>query len=155
MDPRRRQDWATYVDLEARLPWLTAEPYLLDVADLAATRAALDELGFRTVTAKAPAAGDLERSLLVELTERLGFTALGAGSWAAFSDRLWDLVTESWDPPIAVVIEGFSRLMEVDLRTFVRCVHNLVSLTECVGLADDRAQRQFVYFFVGEGSAWG
>ncbi|MGW6199353.1 hypothetical protein ACWF0M_24605 [Kribbella sp. NPDC055110] len=49
-----------------------------------------------------------------------------------------------------MIVEHADRLLANDLHTFVRCVHKLVSLTEGAGLSDDRAQRQVVYFFVGQ-----
>jgi hypothetical protein len=91
----------------------------------------------------------LEAGLLVELSRNLGITAHGAGSLAAFSVRLWDLLTEEWYPSVSVVVERAARLLANDLQAFVRCVLNLVSLSELVGLADRRAQRQVVFFFVG------
>jgi hypothetical protein len=132
--------------------WLTTAPYLLETGDLDATLRGLGELGFWVVRAEAPERGNLEEGLLVELSARLGFSPLGAGSWAAFNDRLWDLLTARGEPPVAVVIEGADRLLRRSLHTFVRCVHNLLSLTEGVGLSDKHAQRQVEYFFVGE---WG
>ncbi|MGW7680172.1 hypothetical protein ACWGID_05495 [Kribbella sp. NPDC054772] len=149
MDADKPREWADWVGVEEKLPWLKPEPYLLETADLEASLTVLGDLGFRIVSAQAPEKGDLERKLLIELSKCLGFTSLGAGSWAAFADRMWDLLTEAWSPPLAVVIQGFDRVLSTDLRAFVRCVHNLVSLTERVGLSDDRAQRQVVYFFVG------
>ncbi|WP_327637819.1 hypothetical protein OHB24_05290 [Kribbella sp. NBC_00482] len=149
MDAGRSREWADWVDVEARLPWLTTEPYLLETDDLGRTLTSLEELGFRVVRVQAPQEGDLESGLLVELSEGLGFTGLGAGSWAAFADRLWDLLTDGWHPPVAVIVEDADRLLAKDLHTFVRCVHKLVSLTEGVGFSDDRAQRQVVYFFIG------
>jgi hypothetical protein len=146
----KAREWANWIDVEENLPWLTTEPYLLHSKDLDASLAILSDLGFRVVSAQAPGDGDLERSLLIELSACLDFTSLGAGSWAAFADRLWDLLTEAWSPPVAVVIKGTDRMLSMDLHAFVRCVHNLVSLTERVGLSDDRAQRQVVYFFVGD-----
>ncbi|MFG1622109.1 hypothetical protein [Kribbella sp. NPDC049227] len=145
-------EWVEWVDVVARMPWLTTEPYLLERRELEATLRGLEELGFRVVRADAPDGGDLEEALLIELSARLGFSPLGAGSWAAFNDRLWDLLTARDEPPVAVVIDGADRLLRRSLHTFVRCVHNLLSLTEGVGLSDTQAQRQVEYFFVGE---WG
>ena len=38
-----------------------------------------------------------------------------------------------------MVIDGFDLLKQESRHTFVRCIHNLLSMTEAVGLADDRA----------------
>ncbi|MEI8413109.1 MULTISPECIES: hypothetical protein [unclassified Kribbella] len=141
-----------WIDLEANLPWLTAEPYLLERDDLEKTLDGLAGLGFRVVRVRAPERGDLEEGLLIELSGRLGFSGVGAGSWAAFSDRLWDLLTAPEEPPVAVVIELFDRILQQSLHTFVRCIHNLVSMTEGVGLSDEGADLQVAYFFVGD---WG
>lgn len=149
VDASKSGEWADWVDVEERLPWLTTEPYLLKTEDLEKTLVSLEALGFRVIMVQAPDGDNLEKKLLIELSRSLDFTPVGAGSWAAFSDRLWDLLSEAWDPPVAVFVEGADRLLATDLHVFVRCVHNLVSLTERVGLADDQAQRQVVYFFVG------
>lgn len=106
--------------------------------------------GFQVVRAAFPGSrGSAEEVLLVELTGKLGFSARGAGSWAAFSDRLWDLQRSAGEPPVAVVVGGLDELSRVDLHGFVRCVHNLLSMTEGVGLADRADDRQIEYFFVG------
>jgi hypothetical protein len=70
---------ALWIDLEGNLSWLTTEPYLLESDDLEVTLHALAELGFRVVRAQAPEQGDLEEALLVELSERLAFSSVGAG----------------------------------------------------------------------------
>lgn len=142
-----------WIDVEKHLPWIPTEPYLLDVDNLPATLRALTELGFRVVRANTPDHRDLEDALLVELTSQLGFNALGADSWAAFNDRLWDLQHEPGEPPVAIVIEGFDRVLHRSLHTFTRCIHNLVSMTESVGLADPRNDRQIEYFFAGTWTA--
>lgn len=152
MDADTSRESAVWIDLEANLPWLTTEPYLLEREDLEATLGGLGELGFRVVRAQAPEQGDLEEGLLIELSGRLAFSGVGAGSWAAFSDRLWDLLTAPEEPPVAVVIERFDRILQQSLHTFVRCIHNLVFITEGVGLSDERADLQVAYFFVGD---WG
>ncbi|TCC48567.1 hypothetical protein E0H75_18405 [Kribbella capetownensis] len=140
------------MDVEARMPWLTTAPYLVEARELDATLRGLGQLGFWVVRAEAPEGGDVKDGLLVELSVRLGFSSLGAGSWAAFGDRLWDLLTARDETPVAVVIEGADLLLRRSLHTLVRCVHKLVSMTEGVGLSDAHAQRQVEYFFVGE---WG
>jgi hypothetical protein len=134
------------------MPWLPKPPYLIESSDLAATEVRLAALGFRTIATDAPVDGDAADQLLIDLTARLGFNPAGAGNWAAFNDRLWDLLHAEGEPPVAIVIRGSDRLKDHDLHTFVRCVHNLLSMTEAVGLSDDRADLQVVYFFVG---AWG
>ncbi|MEU4293980.1 hypothetical protein AB0E63_37665 [Kribbella sp. NPDC026596] len=150
MDADKSREPRVWADLEARMGWLPKEPYLLESGDLKATLRELDALGFRVVRTRAPEEGNLEEALLIELTERLGFAAGGAGSWAAFEDRLWDLQHAPGEPPIAVVIDGFDRFMRRSVHTFVRCIHNLVSMTEAVGLSDERADLQIEYFFVGD-----
>jgi len=95
---------------------------------------------------------DVEAALLVELTSKLEFSALGAGSWAAYRDRLWDLQMSENEPPVAVAIVGLDNLVPTRLHDFVRAVHNLLSMTEAVGLSDDRADLQIEYFFIGDWS---
>ena len=144
-----------WVDLERKIPWLPKKPYLVEGRDLARTQRILGESGFRIVRAQAPASGVLEEALLVELTEKLQFAASGAGSWAAFNDRLWDLLVAAADEPaVAILIEGSDRLLRADLHAFVRCVHNLLSMTQGVGVSDERADLQVEYFFVGNWKDW-
>jgi hypothetical protein len=141
-----------WVDVATSLPELRSKPFLVESARLAAVERVVTELGFQRVHATLPtAAVNPEDSLLVELSAQLNFSMLGAGSWAAYSDRLWDLQMSDEETPIAIFVSGLDGLLPGDLHSFVRCVHNLLSMTEAVGLADDRADRQLEYFFVG---AW-
>lgn len=149
MAASKAREWADWVDVEEQLPWLTTEPYLLQVDDLNRTVASLDACGFQLVSVQMPEDGDLETKLLIELSKQLGFALVGSGSWAEFSDRLWDLLSASWNPPIAVMLHGSDQLLANNLHVFLRCLHNLLSLTEAVGLSHSEAQRQVVYFFVG------
>ena len=142
-----------WIDLERKMSWLSTKPYLIDPQDSDATSRTLEENGFRVVSAQAPDSGVLEEARLVELTEKLGFVEDGAGSWAAFNDRLWDLLTSQDEMPVAIVIEDADRLLRAELHSFVRCVHKLLSMTEAVGLSDDRANLQVEYFFVGDWKA--
>lgn len=152
VDADMSHEWADWVDIERSMPWLPTEPYLLMAADLDRTLAALDEHGFKIVRMQMPDGVDVEVALLTELSKKLEFTTVGVGSWAAFADRLWDLLTESWYPPIAVIIEQADSLLARDVHAFVRCVHNLLALTEGVGSSDRDAQRQVEYFFIGKWS---
>ncbi|MFD2420088.1 hypothetical protein [Amycolatopsis pigmentata] len=95
-------------------------------------------------------ARDPERAFLVELTQRLRFNELGAGNWAAFEDRLWDFLTSPESTPYAVVIDGLDALARFNTYHFLRCVHNLLSITDGAALTDSTANRQIEYFFVGE-----
>jgi hypothetical protein len=111
----------------------------------------LSRAGFMVVAASLPSrTEDPERAFLLELTQRLEFDELGAGNWDAFNDRLWDFLTGSESRPYAVVIEGLDVLSRFSTYHFLRCVHNLLSLTEGAGLSDSVANRQIEYFFVGE-----
>ncbi|MFI6941813.1 hypothetical protein ACIBI4_21280 [Streptomyces sp. NPDC050418] len=147
---RQPREW---VDIASVLPALKARPYLVE--DSEAIERQLAGLGFRVVRADLPErAVDPEEALLVALTAALGFTEVGAGSWAAFNDRLWDLLNADLDePPVAVLVGGIDRLVASDLHAFVRIVHNLLSMTEGVGLADGEADLQVEYFFVGPWSS--
>jgi hypothetical protein len=69
-----------------------------------------------------------------------------------FNDRLWDVLTSEDKAPIAVVIIGLDSMVKKNLHGFVKIVHNLLSLTEGVGLQSGEANRQVAYFFVG---SWG
>jgi hypothetical protein len=114
-------------------------------------RERLSQAGFVVVHATfSGGVDDPERAFLRELTKRLGFDELGAGHWGAFNDRLWDFLTGLESSPYAVVIEGLDALSQVSTYHFLRCVHNLLSLTEGAGLSDSVANRQIEYFFVGE-----
>jgi hypothetical protein len=104
---------------------------------------AVVEVSF-TEGAKAP-----ERSFLVELTRQLGLDGIDTGSWAAFNDRLWDFLRSEESTPVAVVITGLDGLAGSDIYSFIRCVHNLLSLTEGAGLSGGAAGRQVEYFFIG------
>ena len=79
----------------------------------------------------------------------MGFSDVGAGSWAAFNDRLWDLLTADDELPVALFIGGLDQLLPHELHSLVRCIHNLLSMTEGVGLTDVSADLQVEYFFVG------
>lgn len=109
---------------------------------------AVAELGFRVVRVALPTdMANAEEGVLVRLTAALAFPDQGAGSWAAFNDRLWDLLTAEDEPPVAIFLAGLDRLLPGDLHGFVRIVHNLLSMTEGVGLADSAADLQVEYFF--------
>lgn len=139
-----------WVDLEASLPWLGSRPYLVDTADGGRLIEALPGFGFHVFVAEVPDRHtNIERALLVELSRVLGFSELGAGSWAAYSGRLWDLQRSEDRGPIAIVINGLDDALTGDLHAFVRCVHFLLSMTEGVGLEHESADRQIEYFFVG------
>lgn len=142
-----------WVDLVANLPWLKSKPFLVDDSDEKTLVETIVGLGFRAVFVDLPRdVGNPEEKLLEELTRVLDFSDLGAGSWAAYSDRLWDLQMSDDEAPLAIVIRGLGHLLRSDVHSFVRCVHNLLSMTEAVGLSDSRADLQIEYFFVG---AWG
>ncbi|GGS18507.1 hypothetical protein GCM10010171_08800 [Actinokineospora fastidiosa] len=142
-----------WLDVGLELPWLRPRPYFVDRRREAELTATVARMGFKVIEADVRADPEtVEEDLLVELTRLLEFNELGAGSWAAFEDRLWDLLCEHDKPGVAVIIRGLDGLVGVDLYRLVRCVHKLVSMTEGVGLADAAASRQVEYFFVGE---WG
>jgi hypothetical protein len=148
--PRAPRLWA---DLVANLPWLKSKPFLVEGGDEKLLVETVVGLGFRMVSVDLPGdARNPEEELLVRLTESLDFSELGAGSWAAYSDRLWDLQMSDGEPPVAIIIRGLDHLLRSDVHSFVRCVHNLLSMTEAVGLSDARADLQIEYFFVG---VWG
>ncbi|WP_377273442.1 hypothetical protein [Peterkaempfera sp. SMS 1(5)a] len=139
-----------WIDLASELPWLWPRPYLVEspLENSLVDRVAV--MGFRVVQVKFPQnVSNSEEALLIELSNRLDFSEIGAGSWAAYSDRLWDLQMSEDEPPLAVIIGGLDELLRSDVHSFVRCVHNLLSMTEAVGLADERADLQIEYFFVG------
>jgi hypothetical protein len=139
-----------WIDLVARMPWLESKPYLVDIRRTEVLVEILSELGFRVVRASLPAATqDVEEELLIELSRKLDFSELGAGSWAAYSDRLWDLQMLEDVAPVAVVVEGLDVLLRSDVHSLLRCAHNLLSMTEAVGLSDDSADLQIEYFFTG------
>lgn len=149
VDPRKPD--RPWLDVGVAVPWLRQRPYLVSPRSVVELRAHLSRAGFTVVEASAPdSTEDPERAFLTELTQRLGFDELGAGNWAAFNDRLWDFLTGAESTPYAVVIEGLDVLARFSTYHFLRCVHNLLSLTEGAGLADPVANRQIEYFFVGE-----
>jgi hypothetical protein len=132
------------------LPWLKPRPYLIGLGRENELREALDQLGFVVINAHLTSGSENpERAFLQELTRRLGFNELGAGHWGAFSDRLWDFLTSNDSTPHAIVISGVDELVDSDIYSFIRCVHNLLSLTEGAGLSDSKANRQIEYFFLG------
>ncbi|MGC5012809.1 hypothetical protein ACLQ2R_18755 [Streptosporangium sp. DT93] len=139
-----------WVDVVGRISWLRSRPFLVDVSKVGALVGDLSESGFRVVRVDFPrGAADSEEALLIELSGRLGFSESGAGNWAAYKDRLRDLKTAESEPPLAVLIEGLDALLQSDVQRFVRCVHNLLSMTEAVGLSDTKANLQIEYFFTG------
>ncbi|WP_131803563.1 MULTISPECIES: hypothetical protein [Pseudofrankia] len=143
-----------WVDMVANLPWLRSKPFFVDGHDEKILVETVVRLGFRLVYVDLPRdAGNPEEELLKELTKRLHFSELGAGSWAAYSDRIWDLQMSGDEAPVAIVIRGLDHLLRSDVHSFVRCVHNLLSMTEAVGLSDSRADLQIEYFFVGSWSS--
>jgi hypothetical protein len=136
--------------MDSSLPWLKSKPYLVAPTKVDELTQSLEGLGFRLISAKLPSGvSDVEETLLVELTRELKFAASGAGSWAAYNDRLWDLQVGEDDTPVAILISGLDRLIFSDLHSLLRCIHNLLSMTEAVGLSDGRADLQIEYFFVG------
>ncbi len=140
-----------WVDPGDGLPWLTSRPYFVSPRNLPELRESLVARGFRFVELEASVdIGDVEKTLLVQLTATLEFNVLGAGSWAAYSDRLWDLQMSESEQPVAIAITGLAELVPTRLHDFVRVVHNLLSMTEAVGLSDDRADLQIEYLFVGD-----
>ncbi|MES5825574.1 hypothetical protein [Streptomyces sp. RG80] len=152
MDAESSKPPRLWVDMVAELPQLKSRPFLVEDSELVARLVA--ELGFRVIQVHLPLGiENAEEAVLVQLTAELGFSDLGAGSWAAFEDRLWDLLTAEGEPPVAIFLEGLDRLPSSDLHGFVRIVHNLLSMTEGVGLADSSADLQVEYFFVGTWSA--
>ncbi|MEV6269583.1 hypothetical protein AB0L64_20610 [Kribbella sp. NPDC051936] len=140
-----------WLDVEAAVPWLRQEPYLVNPSSASELRERLFRAGFVVVDVSlAESPEDPEGAFLEALTRGLGFDELGAGSWAAFNDRLWDFLTGEESTPHAVVIEGLDALARFSTYHFLRCVHNLLSLTEGAALADVTANRQIECFFVGE-----
>ncbi|MFF2845094.1 hypothetical protein ACFVT5_02015 [Streptomyces sp. NPDC058001] len=136
----------------AELPQLKSRPFLVEDPELIARL--VEGLGFRVIRVRLPLeVENPEEAVLVQLTAQLGFSDLGAGSWAAFGDRLWDLLTAEDESPVAIFLEGLDRLIPSDLHGFVRIVHKLLSMTEGVGLADSLADLQVEYFFVGTWSS--
>ncbi len=147
--PRTPKPW---IDVTAHLPQLESKPFLVAAARAEELAEVLPGLGFRLVRVELPhGVADPEETLLVELTRALEFSPLGAGSWAAYSDRLWDLQTEAEEMPVAILISGLDRLVRSNIHGLLRCVHNLLSMTEAVGLSDPGADLQVEYFFIG---AW-
>jgi hypothetical protein len=141
-----------WIDVRIAAPWLQQRPYLVDPGQAEELRQRVGQAGFVLVDAWLEWEGqDPEREFLRELTARLGFNELGAGNWDAFNDRLWDFLRSNDSAPYAIVITGLDSLAERDTYHFLRCVHNLLSLTEGAGLSDSLANRQIEYFFVG---AW-
>lgn len=143
-----RRPW---IDAQAVLPWLRQRPYLVGGNRAGELRKGLQSADFAVVEASLQdGEKDPERAFLQELTYRLGFDELGAGSWGAFNDRLWDFLTSDESTPFAVMIVGMDALAKSDIYHFLRCVHNLLSLTEGAGLSNSAANRQIEYFFIGE-----
>ena len=140
-----------WLDVVSELTILRSRPYLIEVDESGLVVETLRSMGFRVVEVHwPPSALDAEQSLLIELTRRLGFSELGAGSWAAFNDRLWDLqMYDKGEPPIALMIHGLDRLLMRDVQSFVGSIHRLLSMTESVELDDQRNDLQIEYFFVG------
>lgn len=111
-------------------------------------RDTLQAIGFLVVDAALPVgAENVEQTFLAELARQLEFDELAGTNWAAFNDRLWDFVAED-STAVGVMITGLDSLRS-DTYTLLRCVHNLLSLTEGPGLTDGVADRQIEYFFVG------
>jgi len=139
-----------WIDVINGLPWLKPPPYLVESDRQDEARTGLAAMGFSIVEAMFTGTPEnAEESLLVELTRRLRFDEAGAGSWAAFNDRLWDFLSSQETEAVAVVIGGLDQLIESSIHGLLRCVHTLLSLTEGVGLANSSASRQIEYFFVG------
>lgn len=140
-----------WVDVELLIDGLPKEPYLVAQSEFESISSKLKGAGFQVFGVDIQDVGPaIEEDLLVDLSAELGFSMLGAGSWAAFNDRLWDLLTAEEKTPVAIFIRNSDKIRDANLHTFVRCVHNLVSMTESVGLSDAVADRQVAYFFTGE-----
>ncbi|MFE2865811.1 hypothetical protein [Embleya sp. NPDC059259] len=148
--PKRPKLW---IDIVTGLPWLKSKPFLVENSREQELIEFLARKEFRLARVALPPGSDNpEECLLVGLTRELDFSELGAGSWAAYSDRLWDLQMSDEAAPVAVVVDGLDSLLRSDVHALVRCIHNLLSMTETVGLSDSRADLQIEYFFTG---AWG
>lgn len=146
----RSTPWRAWIDVMGGLPWLKPRPYLIAEERLAELRAKLPEMGFSVVEISCENSPDNpERTFLTELTRGLRLSDIGAGNWDTFNDRLWDFLRIQGGEPVALVILDLDSLLRSDVHSFVRCVHNLLSLTEGAGLADSAADRQIEYFFVG------
>ena len=82
----------------------------------------MSRAGFEVVDESLPkGAEDPECAFLTALTRALRFEELGAGSWAAFNDRLWDFLTGQESTPHAVVIGGLDALARFSTHHFLRC----------------------------------
>lgn len=139
-----------WIDVTGGLPWLMLRPYLVEYNQVAEVRTALSAMGFDVVEATiAAGADDPERALLVQLTRKLRLNELGVGTWAAFGDRLWDFLKSENATAVAVVIIGLDDLVRSNIYNFIRCIHNLLSITQGLGISDSAASRQLEYFFVG------
>jgi hypothetical protein len=140
-----------WIDVHTAARWLKQRPYLIESGLAIDLRASLQNAGFMVVDVILEGhSDDPEGEFLKGLTRELGFRGPGAGSWAAFNDRLWDFLAGADSTPYAVVITGIDGLAERSTYHFVRCIHNLLSLTEGAGLTDSAANRQIEYFFVGD-----
>lgn len=143
-----------WIDLAVNLPWLRPKPFLVEGSDEKLLVETVVELGFRLVCVDLPQdAANPEEELLKELSRALDFSELGAGHWAAYCDRLWDLLIAEDEPPLAIIIRGLDHLHRSDMHSFLRCVHNLLWMTRAMNVSDSRADLQIEYFFVGEWSA--
>lgn len=137
-----------WIDLAKHIPWLRPRPYLVEPGRATELRDTLQAIGFLVVDAALPVgAENVEQTFLAELARQLEFDELAGTNWAAFNDRLWDFVAED-STAVGVMITGLDSLRS-DTYTLLRCVHNLLSLTEGPGLTDGVADRQIEYFFVG------
>jgi hypothetical protein len=140
-----------WLDVSAALPKLARRPYLVATSRTDELIAALAGIGFRVVSVSGEVeSSDFADDLLTKLTRILGFSEAGAGSWAAFNDRFWDLLTSPDPQPVALVVHGLDSLVHRDVHALLLCVHNLLSMTEGVGLEDASASRQVEHFFVGD-----
>ncbi len=134
-------------------PELGLRPYLLTEVELESILSILAAKNFRTVFAHFDGSvNGAESGLLEALTSALGLEVEGVGSWAAFNDRMWDVLSDYEEQPIVVVLRGMDDMLRADTYSFANSIHRLLSMTEGTEAVDHIQYRQFEYLFVGR---WG
>ncbi|WP_371615856.1 barstar family protein [Streptomyces sp. NBC_00454] len=122
-------------------------PYLISEAEC---RKVLDGLAGAGVSIlEADASGVLsEDDFLVLLGRVYGFPEYYGENWDAFLDCFADVV-EADSAPIVLVISGLSSFFESDFRSFLRCLHELESVTESIPLFRSVIPRKVVNLYPG------
>jgi hypothetical protein len=140
-----------WVDIRNLMPWLRPLPYLAGTNKASEVYEVLTNAGVIVLEVQLQGiAGELERSLLRELSKALGFPPEGSGSWLALKDRLEELLTGGESEPMVVLFTGLDRFLNSDIHAVLSFVHFLHSVVDGISWSNEKIDRQVEFIFIGE-----